>query len=81
MVFIHNGHAGIANLSSEGVAQNDELHQGKDHGRDHERGRAEKLAHLALDDGKHAVHGRIPGRSGMTKPKAFTCSSRSWRPV
>ena len=41
----------------------------------------EELAHLALDDGKHSVHGCIPGRGGITKAGALTCSSRNWRPV
>ena len=66
VVFIHQGHARVVDFAAKGVAQNDELHQGHDHGGDHERGRAEELAHLALDDGHHAVHVFIPGRGGIT---------------
>ena len=55
-VLIDDADSGVANLATEGVAQNDELHQGKYHRRQHERGRTEELAHLALDNGHHPVH-------------------------
>ena len=81
LVLIDHAQPRVFDLAAKGVAQHDELHQRKHHRHQHQRRRAEELAQLALDNGPHSVHGRIPGRSGMTKLKAFTCSSRSCRPV
>src|SRR5581483_9546686 len=80
-VLIDQSHLGIANLAAKGIAQHNELHQWKDHRHQHQGGGAEELAHLALDDGQHAIHGCNPGRGGITKPCALTSSSRNWRPV
>jgi hypothetical protein len=66
VILIDDGYAGIADFSTEGVAEDDELHERHDHGGDHECRGAEKLAHLALDDGEHSIHGCIPGRGGIT---------------
>ena len=67
MVLIDNPEPRLFDLAAECVAQHDKLHQGKDHGDQHQRGRAKELAQLALDNCPHPVHGRIPGRSGITK--------------
>src|SRR5580700_576265 len=55
-VLVNNGEPGVANLSAERVAQDDELHQRKNHGRQHQRRRTEELAHFALDNGHHSIH-------------------------
>jgi len=65
----------------EGVPQDDQLHQGKYHRHQHQGGRTEELAHFALDDSQHSIHGCNPGLGGITKPCAFTSSSRNCRPV
>ena len=80
MVVIDHGDVRAHDLAAEGIADDDQLQNRQHQRHDHQRGRAEKLAHLALDDGKHSVHGCAPGRGGMVKT-GFTCSSRSWRPV
>src|SRR5581483_2131326 len=80
-VLVHYSEARVAYLAAEGVAQHDQLHQGKYHGGHHQRRGTEELAHFALDNRHHSVHGCIPGRGGMTKPYDLTSSSRSWRPV
>ena len=62
-VLIDHAQLRVPDLAAEGVAQNDQLHQRKHHRHQHQRRRAEELAHLAFDDGHHSVHGCIPGRS------------------
>ncbi len=80
VVVVDHGHVRAHDLAAKRIAHDDQL-QNRHHQRhDHQRGRAEKFAHLALDNGKHSVHGCAPGRGGMVKT-GFTCSSRSWRPV
>ena len=67
VVVVHHGHVRADDFAAEGVADDDKL-QNRHHQRhDHERGRAEELAHFALDDGEHPVHGRAPGRGGIVK--------------
>ena len=80
-LFIDDAQFGIANLPSESVAQNDQLDQRENHGHHHQCGGTNELAHFALDDRHHPVHGCIPGRCGMVKAWALTSSSRNWRPV
>src|SRR5579872_1372705 len=55
-ILVDNAEPGVANFAPESVAQNDELNQGKDHGCEHQRGRAEELPHFALDNGHHSIH-------------------------
>ena len=81
VIVIDDGNALANYLSAEGIAHDEQL-QNRHHQRhDHERGRAEEFAHLALDNGEHSVHGCAPGRGGIVKTGGLTCSSRSWRPV
>src|SRR5262249_16856405 len=80
-VLVHQPYLGVANLAAEGVPQDDQLHQGKYHRHQHQGGRTEELAHFALDDSQHSIHGCNPGLGGITKPCAFTSSSRNCRPV
>ena len=86
-VLVDDGNPGIANFSAKRVAQNDQLHQRKDHRRQHQRRRTKELAHLALDNGHHPIHpndshislclsvvnshGCNPGRCGITNAYAF----------
>ena len=81
VVVIDDADACADDFASEGVAHDDQLHEGHHQGHDHQGGRAEELAHLALDDGEHSAHGWAPGLGGMVKAAGLTCSSRSWRPV
>ena len=81
VIVIDNSDALAGDLSAEGVAHDEQLQDGHHQRHDHQHGRAEKFAHLALDDGKHSTHGFIPGRGGSVKTGGLTCSSRSWRPV
>src|ERR1017187_1583036 len=96
-VLIDDGEARVANLPAERIAQDDELYQRKNHGREHERRRTEKLAHLALDNGHHSVHFFNPGRfmaaapaaaasrrhmpSAVRRATAGPCSARIHRPA
>jgi hypothetical protein len=67
-ILIDDTEARIFYLAAERIAQHDELHQRKNHGRQHQGGRAEELAHFALDNRHHPIHGLNPGACGMTKP-------------
>ena len=80
VIVVDYGNVGAADFAAERVAKDDELHERQHHRHDHENGRAEELAHFALDNGEHSVHGCAPGLGGIMKT-ALTCSSRSWRPV
>ena len=55
-VLVYDGNLGVANLAAKGVAQDDQLHQGKDHRCQHQSGRAEEFAHFALDYRHHPIH-------------------------
>ena len=57
VVVVNHGDAGAGDLAAEGIAHDEQLQDRHHQGHDHEHGRAEELAHLALDDGKHSVHG------------------------
>src|SRR5208282_171435 len=81
MIFIHDSHLRVADLSAESISQDDQLHQRHHHRYHHERRRPEKLPHLSLDNRHHPVHGCNPGLCGIWYPYAFTSSSRSCRPV
>src|SRR5271157_1012033 len=81
MILIHDPHLCVADLSAKRIPQHDQLHQRHHHRHHHQRRRPEKLAHLALDNRHHPVHGRNPGLSGIVNACAFTSSSRNCRPV
>ncbi len=81
VIGIDDGNLFSGNLSAEGIAHDEQLHDRHHQGHDHQHRRAKELAHLAFDDGKHSIHGCIPGRGGSVKTGGLTCSSRSWRPV
>src|SRR5580700_2815830 len=73
-VLVNNGEPGVANLSAERVAQDDELHQRKDHGRQHQRRRTKELAHFALDNSHHSVH-RIQPERFINSIPSFTVAT------
>jgi len=43
--------------TAERIAQDDELHERKDHRHDEQRRAAQEPAQVALDDGPHPLHG------------------------
>jgi hypothetical protein len=66
MVVVNHGDARVHDLAAEGVAQDDQLHQGQHQRHDHQDRGAKELAHFALDNGEHSVHGYIiPGLGGI----------------
>ena len=55
-ILIDDSHPQFFDFPAEGIAQHYQLHQGKEHGNHNQGGAAHEPAHVALDDGKHAVH-------------------------
>jgi hypothetical protein len=80
VIVVDDGDFHAANFAAEGVAQNDELKQRGHHRDHHQRGAAEKLPHVAFDQGGDAIElhfrpraprGRLEARSKSAplKPK------------
>ena len=70
VIVVDDGDVRADDLAAEGVAHDEQLQDRHHQRHDHQRGRAEELAHLALDNGEHSVHGCAPGRGGMVKTAA-----------
>ncbi len=56
VVLVHDADLKILDLSAEGVAEHDQLHQRHDDRNDHQRRAAPEPAQIAFDDGPDAVH-------------------------
>ncbi len=80
VIVIDDGDVRADDFAAECVADDDQLQDGHHQRHDHQRGRAEELAHFALDNGEHSVHGCAPGRGGIMNT-GLTVSSRNCRPV